>query len=491
MTEYVFHILKINLIAAVIVSLTVLVSRLTKQKYSLKWKYYMWMAVAVFLLIPVNFSAKSPVRLQIEKPGVYRQNTVRTEANAARTNAEQEIRAEGLAQEEAYIAIKIPSEKVSVYGILEIFRIIWMAGIFISAVAKALRYHFSLHKMMRWSYPVEDKRVRELYRFICLKKHIRRPPGLFISPELSTPVLAGLRRTGLYLTEEEYDMDELKFILSHELTHYKRGDLWYKMLLMAANTIYWFNPALYWMRSEAEKDIENLCDGDVVEKYTKEEQMKYGRLLRKTAALQNHVPYLAASLNDSTLIFKERILYMRNMQHLKKNVLSVVVLTGVMASSQLLIGSTVTEAESRDSVPFTGMLQTPLPDSQDGQPVNASPDLSAEQITLYAVGANGANYVNKADDGYWYDGSGRQYTEDGAGGWACLTDGTSWTDEAPESPADHAITQRTVTEAAEGYIQMILYQQADGSWQNSAGGIFTDNGDGTWTGMDGTVWHSN
>ena len=384
-----------------------------------------------------------------------------------------------------------------------------------------------------------------MYRFICLKKHIRRPPGLFISPELSTPVLAGLRRTGLYLTEEEYDMDELKFILSHELTHYKRGDLWYKMLLMAANTIYWFNPALYRMRSEAEKDIENLCDGDVVEKYTKEEQMKYSRLLLKTAALQNHVPYLAASLNDSTLIFKERILYMRKMQHLKKNVLSVVVLIGVMASSQLLIGSAVTEAGSRDSVPFTGMVQTPLTDSQDGQPVNAAPDLSAEQnadqdvsaiyygakagaagadasehnilpdavrpgnsgvsdttgtqsytltgeqITLYAVGANGANYVNKADDGYWYDGSGRQYTEDGAGGWACLTDGTSWTDEAPESPADHAMTQRTVTEAAEGYIQMILYQQADGSWQNSAGGIFTDNGDGTWTGMDGTVWLSN
>ncbi|MDO4322297.1 MAG: M56 family metallopeptidase [Lachnospiraceae bacterium] len=634
MAAFMFHIIKINLIAAVIILLAVCSARMTKQKYSLKWKYYMWLAVSVFLLIPVNLSARSPIRLQINRPGVYRSGVQQIDGpgvdqsgvlqidsltgntgsesgagqknaagNATEKEAGEENRGEdrreaeeSAAQNPGYISIQIPSEKVSVYGVLEIFGVVWAAGIFFSVIAKVLRYYFSLHQMTRWSYPVEDKRVLELYRWICLKKHIRRPPRLLISPELSTPVLAGLRHTGLYLTEEDYDMEELKFILSHELTHYRRGDLWYKMLLLAVNTIYWFNPALYWMRSEAERDIENLCDGSVVAAYTKEEQMKYSRLLLKTAALQNHVPYLAASLNDSTLIFKERILYMRNLQHLKKNVGSVVVLTAMMLTVQLMVGSVINETETGRGicsagsvekilagedesgagsdggiVPASGGLESVVagfpgytgaksqssvpagegevagerPDQQGTQafygdranaagadrsaPESLAADGTAEdhfrensltgdtsadnpsadtasqgapatpvqgytltdqQITLYSVGGEGANYVNKASDGNWYDGSGRQYAQNGGDQWICLTNGTAWTDSTPDTPADRGISQSSVIDA-EGYNQMTLYQQADGSWQNIAGGIYMSNGDGTWTGPDGTIWYGN
>lgn len=59
---------------------------------------------------------------------------------------------------------------------------------------------------------------------------------------LSTPVLAGLFHPALYLTEAPCDREELSFILRHELTHYKRRDLWFKLLLLAVSTIYWFNP---------------------------------------------------------------------------------------------------------------------------------------------------------------------------------------------------------------------------------------------------------
>lgn len=372
MVAYVFHILKMNIIAAVIIMLVTAISRLTKGKYSLKWKYYMWLIISVFLLVPVNFSARSPVRLQIGGPADQRRSVsgvpaMRGDGSPAAAmgkiaggqsiSAQQRDTAEGKtpggqsaaavqsasAQSDTYIPVQFSSSAISIYGFLEAFGVIWTVGIFFAAVTKILRYHFSLHRMIRWSYPVEDKRTVELYRWICMKKHIKHPPVLLISPELSSPVLAGLRRTGLYLTEEEYSPEEIKFILSHELSHYKNGDLWYKMLLMAVSTVYWFNPALYWMRNEAEKDIENLCDSRVVEHYTGEEKMKYSRLLLKTAAFQNHVPYLAASLNDSTLVFKERILYMKNLRHLKKNVLGAAALTAVMVSAQFLVGSAVNE----------------------------------------------------------------------------------------------------------------------------------------------------
>lgn len=692
MVAYVFNILKMNMIAAVIVFLVIFISRLTKKKYSLKWKYYMWLAVSVFLLVPVNFSAESPVRLQIDAPENYRSGTYAAVLLQQGTKSADAVRqADGQQNTEMqetnslqhgnkYLSLRISSEAISIYGILEVFGVVWLTGAVISAVTKLLRYYFSLHKMMRWSYPVEDKRILELYRWICLKKHIRRAPRLLASPELSSPVLAGLRHTGLYLTEEEYDLEELKFILSHELTHYKHGDLWYKMLLMAVNTIYWFNPALYWMRSEAEKDIENLCDSRVVEKYTQEEKMRYGRLLLKTAALQNHVPYLAASLNDSTLIFKERILYMRNMQSLRKNIFSVIALTALMMTVQVLVGSSVNEnrpgdrrnpsgqtirtadngqeaagvveasatnetglrtggingaagitpgssgtdqkfsAASQDNVNRTGIYPDQrtvstvygerensfagndaagngmaddilaedalsentvsgneisgteirdtvedenIPDDTQetidaayftawvtGQQLNvrsgssvdaavlgtvyfmdavevtgikkaggtetgwyqinyngtvgyvASEYLSAEpstaetlghtlteeQNTLYTADGESAAYINQAADGNWYDGSGRQYTENEDGQWISQITGEVWSDASPDTPADHAVSQRSVIDA-EGYNQQTLYEQADSSWQNIAGGVYTANGDGTWTGPDGTVWY--
>ena len=60
-----FLILKMNVIAALIICATVWIGHFTKGKYSSKWKYYMWLIVMVFLLIPVDFSGGSLLRIQI------------------------------------------------------------------------------------------------------------------------------------------------------------------------------------------------------------------------------------------------------------------------------------------------------------------------------------------------------------------------------------------------------------------------------------------
>ncbi|MEL7655200.1 MAG: M56 family metallopeptidase, partial [Bacillota bacterium] len=57
---------------------------------------------------------------------------------------------------------------------------------------------------------------------------------------------------------------DLEFILKHELVHYKRCDLWLKLLLISANALHWFNPIVYRMVREANKDIEISCDEEVL-----------------------------------------------------------------------------------------------------------------------------------------------------------------------------------------------------------------------------------
>lgn len=80
------------------------------------------------------------------------------------------------------------------------------------------------------------------------------------------------------------------------------------------------------MLKEAEKDLENLCDANVVRFCTPSGHKLYRRLLLRTVALENHVPYVMAGLNDTTMVFKERIFYMLRLKELKNNLLPGVLL---------------------------------------------------------------------------------------------------------------------------------------------------------------------
>ena len=80
----------------------------------------------------------------------------------------------------------------------------------------------------------------------------------------------------------EYTNDELELIFKHELTHLKRFDIWYKLLLVASNTVHWFNPFVYIMRKLANRDIEYTCDDIVTRNLSLSQRKEYSRVILKT-----------------------------------------------------------------------------------------------------------------------------------------------------------------------------------------------------------------
>ena len=115
--------------------------------------------------------------------------------------------------------------------------------------------------------------------------------------------------------------------------------------------------------------------------------------------------------------------------------------------------------------------------------------LTDESVTLYSGDGSAATYIYKATDGNWYDGSGRNYVYNGNGTWSGA-DGSTWSETAPASTADKSGASVKVTDE-DGLNSQTLYQDSgSGSWVNEAGGIYTDNGDGSFTGPDGNLWYS-
>lgn len=607
MTSFMFLILKMNVIAALIICATVWIGHFTKEKYSSKWKYYMWLIVMFFLLIPVDFSRGSLLRIQVGQKAANsnassswkgKQNasnqaenkneageTSTTDAvlsgNLISTVSDEKSNAVNNAAEESAKSGQVPSKGISTitlsYGTLPLEKllngagIIWLCGILLFGFTRGMRYYFSLHKMERWSYPVDNEEMQELYFRICRKKHIKNPPRLLVWEGLTSPMLAGIRNPGLYVPEKAFTLEELEFIFSHELSHYMRHDLWYKMLMLIVTTIYWFNPALYLMQREAEKDIENLCDGKMAAHYTMKDRMKYGELLLKIAASQNHIPYMSVGFSDGKKVFKDRILYMKNLRRLKEKVFPAVLLGTILVGAQVVVGVSfnAVQAAVGDLVEFqpdqgdagesvnliaenssgssygagrendsTGKNHSDFGNinadgsetlnSEDMNKVDASEGIDSEgtsasdsasqtensgtgnsnddsitgsaetrgitltdeQVTVWAKDGSWANYVYRATDGNWYDGSGRLYYENGGGEWTQAATGEQGSEDAPETPSENAQASLVVVDE-EGLNYQTLYQNSAGEWENNASGAYSDNGDGTFTGPDGTLWYEN
>ena len=315
-------------------------------RVSARWKYFIWLLITISLCVPVRL----PENLALVDFKVLRssqQNTQNPKITdyAVRPEESQKItETVSSASNDMKNLTEIPEQKRTVryesdkwLGIVAvIFVAVWLSVAVLKLTGELLAYYFSIRNLERMSLQVSDTVSIQMYRAACQKKHVRRRPELRQNAGLTTPLLAGLFHTKLYLPATGYSAEERKLIFYHELTHYCHRDLWYKMLLRICASIYWFNPFLLIMLKEADKDIENLCDTAVVRRVNKKEHKLYRQLLLRTVAMENQIPYVSASLNDSEMVFKDRILYMVNIRKLRRGILPGILVTLLLAGGNLV-----------------------------------------------------------------------------------------------------------------------------------------------------------
>lgn len=140
---------------------------------------------------------------------------------------------------------------------------VWLLG----AAAFALWYMAGTalleRRLRRWSVPVSGE-ISALCGELSKELGLPGTPRTGVSRGLVSPLVTGLWRPRLWLPDRAWEGRELELVLRHELTHIKRGDLWYKALMLAANALHWFNPLIWLMRREAGETVELLCDAQAL-----------------------------------------------------------------------------------------------------------------------------------------------------------------------------------------------------------------------------------
>ncbi len=99
------------------------------------------------------------------------------------------------------------------------------------------------------------------------------------SPCVSTPYTSGIRKPVIFLPSLDFTESELDMVLRHELQHIVSRDNLKKLVLLAIQVVFWWNPLCYLLRKEFDQIIELSCDARVTANCSEAKRLEYAGLL--------------------------------------------------------------------------------------------------------------------------------------------------------------------------------------------------------------------
>ena len=363
MEQFLLNLLKTSLLGALAILLMLVSKPLWRERYRAKARCWLWLALAAFLLFPVDFSVKdAPV--QAAPPQDYTlfvgtdKTTIQStdhlfgdmaeKSGQTSTQVRDSIIARPVTDPAQKATRYIPVTTILFYG--------YLAGAAAFLLCQSVSYVRFRRTVRRWRSGVTRGDYRALLQDTARSLNVTAPE-MFVCEAISTPAVTGLFRPTLLLPHERYDSSDLRYILRHELCHLKRRDMLLKLVLLAANAMHWFNPVVYLMLRQADEDIELACDSAATDGLDRAERAAYSRTL--LAAVQSHVRALPATtcFGGTVERLKRRITNVLGAQ--KKRGLGVVAL--VLALT-LTAGCAVSWGERgrKHSDPFDGSRYNPV-----------------------------------------------------------------------------------------------------------------------------------
>lgn len=186
-------------------------------------------------------------------------------------------------------------------------------------------------------------------------------------------MLIGFFHHILVLPTEQYDSEELFFILKHELIHLKRGDIYFKLLFVVANVAHWFNPLVWIMQKEAAVDMELSCDERVTKDTDYVTRKAYTETLLSTLHKQSSKKtVLSTQFYGGKQIMKKRFKNILAKKG-KKNGIAVLICAIILTVSLgTLVGCSVTKENTNDGVDSLETENVPDESIQTDEPLPES-----------------------------------------------------------------------------------------------------------------------
>ena len=279
------NLMQIGLTVSLAALVPLILRRLMKKRYPARMVCVVWAILALRLLIPVQLTLpQAPVQVMPRTSYV-----VQSDQTAFRQAGlpVMQTPTRWVTGTQAQTLSAADTGTVKTVDITDILLTLWLAGVIACVLWQGIGYYRLIRSLKGKSRSVERADLHTILQEQCADLVIDREIPLRVSSAADCPMLAGFIHPTLYLPDERISRTDAAFIFRHELTHYKHGDLWLKLLLLAARCLHWFNPLVHLIARFAQEDIEAACDDAVVRGHDGAYRRAYGETILRSAIAQS------------------------------------------------------------------------------------------------------------------------------------------------------------------------------------------------------------
>ena len=110
----------------------------------------------------------------------------------------------------------------------------------------------------RWILQIQEERQRQFFN--------TRQARILKSVKVCSPVAVGVRHPTVLLPVDcgEWSTETIRMVLSHEMAHVERQDIFWQLMARTAASLYWINPLTWLALSRMRQERERACDDRVL-----------------------------------------------------------------------------------------------------------------------------------------------------------------------------------------------------------------------------------
>lgn len=305
MADFMIRFLICNIFIICMIGILLIVKHLLKNSLTSRMQYNLWFLLLGLLAVP--FIPLRPIGL----PQILSWLTMLKTPSASNTGnmiGTVNIDPSGASNPINDFTISVSRGTPSIIGL--ILCGIWIIGI-LAMILLDIRSRHRLNTLKRSALPLQSKEVRILY-YKCLNElGITTDIPIYSTAFLKSPVVVGLFKPCIYLPIRlisDYCATDMRYMLLHELQHYKHKDICGNYLMNLAGVLYWFNPFVWFALKEMRNDREVACDTSVLKLLNENDYKDYGNTLINFAEKVSLTPFpFTAGISGTMKQMQKRI----------------------------------------------------------------------------------------------------------------------------------------------------------------------------------------
>ncbi len=307
MTDFMIRFFLCNAFISGIILILLLSKRIFKNILSSRMQYNLWFLLLGLLMVPfipfrlIGFPQIFSWLVSLKNAPVSGAGTAMGEA--VRTNSIEN------ANWMSDFTLSVNSKTPAVAGYILLG--IWIAGVLVMTIL-IIKSALRLRSLKKSALPLQNRKVRKLYHHCLEEMGIHGKIPVYSTAFLKSPIIVGLLKPCIYLPIHlisDYNDSDMRYMLLHELQHYKHHDAIGSFLMNLAGVVYWFNPFVWYALKEMRNDREVACDTSVLKMLEEDAYEDYGNTLINFAEKISLAPFpFAAGLGGNMKQMKRRII---------------------------------------------------------------------------------------------------------------------------------------------------------------------------------------